>query len=109
MKAFVVVNPASGSEDGEAVREAINRHFTAARIAFEIHEILEGEEPGEIVRARLRDGFDLVVAAGGDGTVSAVFDGLFVFHYFVEMLIWRFSDPFFRKNLTGLYFAPKVA
>jgi len=37
----------------------------------------------------------------------AVFDGLFVFHYFIEMLIWRFSDPFFRKSLVGLYFAPK--
>ena len=39
----------------------------------------------------------------------AVFDGLFVFHYFVEMLIWRFGDPFFRKTLVGLYFAPKAA
>ena len=38
----------------------------------------------------------------------AIFDGLFVFHYFIEMLIWRFSDPFFRKSLVGLYFAPKV-
>lgn len=36
----------------------------------------------------------------------AVFDGLFVFHYFVEMFIWRFSDPHFRKTLGGLYFAP---
>ena len=39
----------------------------------------------------------------------AVFDGLFVFHYFIEMLIWRFGDPFFRKTLVGLYFAPKGA
>jgi hypothetical protein len=39
----------------------------------------------------------------------AVFDGLFVFHYFIEMLIWRFGDPFFRKTLVGLYFAPKAA
>ncbi|OWK38553.1 hypothetical protein [Fimbriiglobus ruber] len=38
----------------------------------------------------------------------AVFDGLFVFHYFFEMLIWRFSDPFFRKTLVGFYFAPKA-
>jgi hypothetical protein len=38
----------------------------------------------------------------------AVFDGLFVFHYFVEMLIWRFSDPYFRQSLAGLYFAPKA-
>jgi hypothetical protein len=38
--------------------------------------------------------------------VIAVFDGLFVFHYFVEMFIWRFSDPHFRRELAGLYFAP---
>jgi hypothetical protein len=37
----------------------------------------------------------------------AVFDGLFVFHYFVEMFIWRFSDPHFRRELSGLYFAGK--
>jgi hypothetical protein len=39
--------------------------------------------------------------------VVSVFDGLFVFHYFVEMLIWRFSDPFFRKTLSSLYFTPR--
>ncbi|HEV2201601.1 MAG TPA: hypothetical protein VGR73_17410 [Bryobacteraceae bacterium] len=37
----------------------------------------------------------------------AVFDGLFVFHYFIEMLIWKFGDPFFRRTLAGLYFAPR--
>ncbi len=40
--------------------------------------------------------------------VVSVFDGLFVFHYFVEMLIWRFSNPFFRKTLTSLYFTPRL-
>jgi hypothetical protein len=41
--------------------------------------------------------------------VVSIFDGLFVFHYFVETLIWRFSDPFFRKSLGSLYFrAPKA-
>ena len=39
--------------------------------------------------------------------VIAVFDGIFVFHYFVEMLIWRFSDPYFRRTLLSLYFAPR--
>lgn len=34
----------------------------------------------------------------------AVFDGLFVFHYFVEAFIWRFSDAHFRASLAGLYF-----
>jgi hypothetical protein len=33
-----------------------------------------------------------------------VFDGLFVFHYFMEAFIWKFSDPYFRKTLGPLYF-----
>lgn len=37
----------------------------------------------------------------------AVFDGLFVFHYFVEMFVWRFGDPHFRRELSGLYFGAK--
>jgi hypothetical protein len=41
--------------------------------------------------------------------VVSIFDGLFVFHYFVETLIWRFSDPFYRKTLGSLYFRPRKA
>jgi hypothetical protein len=37
----------------------------------------------------------------------AIFDGIFVCHYFIEMLIWRFSDPFFRKTAAALYIAPR--
>lgn len=36
----------------------------------------------------------------------AIFDGIFVFHYFVEMYIWKFSDPHFRRMMAGLYFTP---
>lgn len=76
MKAFVVLNPAAGQQDYAAVRRVLGCRFEAARIQYEIHETSAGDRPGEIVRARLRDGFDLAVAAGGDGTVSAVIDGL---------------------------------
>lgn len=77
MKALVILYPGAGKGDShEAVREALDRHFTASGIEFEVHEQVKGDKPGEIVRARLRDGFDLVVAAGGDGTVSGVVDGL---------------------------------
>jgi hypothetical protein len=50
---------------------------------------------------------------GGAGPTSsytallAIFDGLFVFHYFVEMFIWRFSEPYYRQTLSPLYFAAK--
>jgi hypothetical protein len=34
----------------------------------------------------------------------SLFDGLFVFHYFIECLIWKFSDPHYRQTLGPLYF-----
>lgn len=76
MKAFIVLNPASGKNAREPIREAIGRYFTSTKIDYEIHETIKEDKPGDIVRARLSDGFDLVVAVGGDGTVSAVIDGL---------------------------------
>lgn len=76
MKAFVILNPAAGQKTHESVREALDSHFGASRIPYEVHETLKGDKPGEIVRARLLNGFDIAVAAGGDGTVSDVIDGL---------------------------------
>jgi hypothetical protein len=38
----------------------------------------------------------------------ALFDGLFVFHYFIEALIWKFRNPFYRATLGPLYFGPAI-
>jgi diacylglycerol kinase (ATP) len=77
MKALVIVSAQAGKGGHEIVRETITREFGAAHLEFEIQETRVGDKPDEIVRARRGDGFDLVVAAGGDGTVSCVFDGLY--------------------------------
>jgi hypothetical protein len=37
----------------------------------------------------------------------ALFNGLFVTHYFVESFIWRFSNPYYRQSLLPLYFSPR--
>ncbi len=42
-------------------------------------------------------------AVGGTRVLVHVFDGIFVFHYIIEMSIWKFSDPYFRKSLGPLY------
>jgi diacylglycerol kinase (ATP) len=76
MKAFIVLNPAAGQQDYAAVRRAFGHRFGAARIPYVIHETCAADRPGDLVRTRLREGFDLAVAAGGDGTVSAVIEGL---------------------------------
>jgi hypothetical protein len=41
------------------------------------------------------------------GMLLTAFDALVVCHYFLEMFIWKFSDPHFRKSMDGVYFAPK--
>jgi diacylglycerol kinase family enzyme len=76
MKVFVVLNAAAGLESQASVRDAIARRLDASHIPYEVHETVEGDRLGDVVRAHLHNGFDLVVAAGGDGTVSGVVDGL---------------------------------
>jgi hypothetical protein len=54
----------------------------------------------------------MLIREQGSGTghylaLLAIFDGLFIFHYFVEGLIWKFSQPFYRQTLGPLYFGSK--
>lgn len=76
MKALIVLNPAAGNNSRELVLDVVKRNFTGAQIDYEIYETLKGDKVGDIIRTKINQKFDLVVAAGGDGTVSAVIDGL---------------------------------
>ena len=75
-KIFVVLNPVAGRTQPKAVRKAINAHFKETDWQIEIYETSANESVGEVVRRAVSDGVDRVFAAGGDGTVSAVADGL---------------------------------
>jgi YegS/Rv2252/BmrU family lipid kinase len=76
MKVLIILNPASGKNTIELIREAVTRQFSNSKVAFEIYDSKKEDDLGDIVRARIKNGFELVVAAGGDGTVSAVINGL---------------------------------
>jgi YegS/Rv2252/BmrU family lipid kinase len=76
MKVFVVLNPASGKNARKPILDALKLYFNTSQINYEVYETLKDDKVGDIVRTRLEDKFDLVVAAGGDGTISAVIDGL---------------------------------
>ncbi len=43
---------------------------------------------------------------GGDGRLLmlSLTNGLFLFHYFIEAFIWKFSNPHYRRLLSPLYF-----
>ena len=71
MRPYVVLNPAAGSASSTAVAEAIDRLPGAVVGACEG----PGEAPRLVVQAA-RAGFDTIIAAGGDGTVSSVVHGL---------------------------------
>jgi YegS/Rv2252/BmrU family lipid kinase len=75
-RVFVVLNAKSGRCDATEAREALERHFKVVGTACRVHEPSKDDDLAERVREAVRDGCALVVAAGGDGTVSAVADAL---------------------------------
>jgi diacylglycerol kinase (ATP) len=75
-KTFVVVNPVAGVSQLETVREKIESAFGSREIPFEIYETTGKENLRQKVRSAVKQGFQLFVSAGGDGTLSGVIDGL---------------------------------
>ena len=76
MRLFVVLNPAAGRTKVSEVGQALARYFDPASWQVDIHKTEVGEPIDAVVRATVEQGVDMVVAAGGDGTLSAVVDGL---------------------------------
>jgi YegS/Rv2252/BmrU family lipid kinase len=68
MKTLVIVAPTVSTLTSEALRLCLG----ATGLAHEVVETKPGDLIAEIVQKRLRDGFERVVAVGGDGTVAAV-------------------------------------
>lgn len=71
---FAVINPVAGSGDAAEVRLTLEERFPAE--ALTIYETTGKENIAAVVRQAVVEGAELVVAAGGDGTVSAVAAGL---------------------------------
>jgi diacylglycerol kinase (ATP) len=74
-RALVVLNPLAGSSDVDRVREAVARAAVRG-LHCDVHVIAATEQVTAAVRAALPAGYELVAAAGGDGTVSAVASAL---------------------------------
>ncbi|MGH2535774.1 MAG: diacylglycerol/lipid kinase family protein [Candidatus Promineifilaceae bacterium] len=76
MQLFVVINPAAGRAQAEEVRRALARYLPPPKWQLTTYETSGRESVPDVVRQALADGAEWVLAAGGDGTVSAVADGL---------------------------------
>lgn len=73
---FMVLNPVAGNSDPVQLRQAAESRFAEAGWSFDIYETTGEESLPEVVHTAVAAGADLVVAAGGDGTVSEVADAL---------------------------------
>lgn len=76
IKAFVVLNPASGQGNSDERKSLFAEARSAGRWSYDLYETTGEEDLGEVVRRALDEDYNLVVACGGDGTVSEVVNGL---------------------------------
>jgi YegS/Rv2252/BmrU family lipid kinase len=69
-RVHVVINPASGTD--EPVLNVLNDVFRGCGVTWDVSVTHRYGDAGEQARAAIRDGVDLVVAYGGDGTQHEV-------------------------------------
>lgn len=80
MEIFVVLNPVAGRSQAAQVKKALAKYLASeAANRLRIYETTGAEDVADLVRGAVANGAELVIAAGGDGTVSAVVDGLMGF------------------------------
>ncbi len=75
-RAFVVVNPAAGGARTRRVWPALREALQRLGLDFEFAVTTGPGAATALARGAARDGWPLVVAVGGDGTVNEVVDGL---------------------------------
>ena len=72
----VIVNPISGRGAGEASIPLMEKSLNEKGVAFELVRTERPWHAAELAQAAAQEGFDAVVAAGGDGTANEVLNGL---------------------------------
>ena len=72
----IILNPTAGHGNGLHALPQIEQLFTQHNVSY---NLVRTERPGhaiELTRQAIQDGYEVIVAAGGDGTVNEVVNGL---------------------------------
>lgn len=77
---LVILNPIAGKGKAAERRPEIEALLSARKIDYEIRLTKGIWHAAELAREAAREGFGVVVAAGGDGTVNEVVNGLMLSH-----------------------------
>ncbi len=73
---FVILNPVAGKGNGEHVKPQIEKRLTELGINYSLVETERIGHATVLAKQAALEGFDVVVAAGGDGTVNETINGL---------------------------------
>ncbi|MDY3128039.1 MAG: diacylglycerol kinase family protein [Corynebacterium sp.] len=76
MRALLIVNPNSTSQDAELLRQIIPILQDVDGLTLHVKHTHNQGHAEKMVSGLTRDDFDLIVALGGDGTVNEVINGL---------------------------------
>jgi diacylglycerol kinase (ATP) len=72
----VILNPAAGRGYGARVEPKVRQYLEAEGVEFEMLRTTGPWHAAELAAEAAKDGFETVVAAGGDGTANEVINGL---------------------------------
>ena len=75
-KVLIIINPVSGTGKQKSVLKAIDRGIDRINLDYKVAETQYAGHATEIARQATNEGYDIVVAVGGDGTVNEVASGL---------------------------------
>lgn len=73
---YIIQNPVAGTSDPQQVQETLSRILSTRDIPYQLYQTKADDNINELARKAAETGYDWVWAVGGDGTVSAVANGL---------------------------------
>lgn len=77
-KAKVILNPYAGRWLGREKRPAAEVALKRIGISYDVEESTAQGEPTQIAFRAVQEGYSPIIAAGGDGTISEVINGMFL-------------------------------
>lgn len=75
-KGLLIINPVSGTRSKEGVGELVKNRLAARGVDIEIKETKTGNDAYSFAKEAVEKGFDMVLTAGGDGTVNEAANAL---------------------------------